>query len=297
MRVGPELAVRGDGHASQKIYTTQGHSFQRRAAWWAAQGPAVAVLVLCALAASCPAARAQLAGSAHGTVAAVMSGDTVKLADGRVVRLIGLRAPYPPLTLPKGAAWAPMEQARGALIALTLGRRVRLAVTGRREDRYGRLLAHAYLSNGDWIQGRMLEIGLARVETFADNRAHAGRMLALEAKARDAKIGLWRLPDYRILTALEAGTAVGRFALVQGTVLSVAVRRRRTYLNFGKRWKTDFTVVIERRDLRRFRTGGVNIRRYANRAVRVRGWVEENNGPMIRITHPEQIEVLDEKRG
>ena len=32
-----------------------------------------------------------------GTVAAVIDGETLKLADGRIVRLIGAKAPMPPL--------------------------------------------------------------------------------------------------------------------------------------------------------------------------------------------------------
>ncbi len=29
------------------------------------------------------------------------------------------------------------------------------------------------------------------------------------------------------------------------------------------------------------------------RSIRVRGWLTKRNGPMIRATHPEQIELLD----
>ena len=28
--------------------------------------------------------------------------------------------------------------------------------------------------------------------------------------------------------------------------------------------------------------------------IRVRGWVEDENGPMIRIDHPERIEILED---
>ena len=32
---------------------------------------------------------------------------------------------------------------------------------------------------------------------------------------------------------------------------------------------------------------------WTGRRVRVRGWLTKRNGPMIRATHPEQIELLD----
>ncbi len=31
-----------------------------------------------------------------------------------------------------------------------------------------------------------------------------------------------------------------------------------------------------------------------HRLVRVRGWVKRFNGPLIEVTHPEQIEVIEE---
>ena len=64
-------------------------------------------------------------------------------------------------------------------------------VGGRRIDRHGRLLAHLEDSDGRWIQGEMLTAGLARVYSFADNRARVADMLALEKKARAVGAGIW----------------------------------------------------------------------------------------------------------
>jgi hypothetical protein len=33
---------------------------------------------------------------------------------------------------------------------------------------------------------------------------------------------------------------------------------------------------------------------YTDKHIRVRGWVSEQNGPMMEVTHPEQIEILRE---
>ncbi|MGZ8416749.1 MAG: hypothetical protein ACXWVQ_07145, partial [Methyloceanibacter sp.] len=50
------------------------------------------------LAAWCPAVRAcDLPASEAGTVASVIDGETLQLTDGRTVRLIGAKAPMPPL--------------------------------------------------------------------------------------------------------------------------------------------------------------------------------------------------------
>jgi hypothetical protein len=167
-----------------------------------------------------------------------------------------------------------------------------LAFGGRRIDRHGRALAHLYDSGGRWLQGEMLIRGLARVYSFADNRALVAEMLALEQAARDAGRGIWSEPYYRILDAGAIGPGIGGFQLVEGRVLDVALVRGRGYLNFGADWRTDFTLGLDAASLRRFAEAGVDLQSLEGRRVRARGWLRYFNGPMIEITHPEQIEVL-----
>ncbi|MEE9251245.1 MAG: thermonuclease family protein, partial [Alphaproteobacteria bacterium] len=61
---------------------------------------------------------------------------------------------------------------------------------------------------------------------------------------------------------------------------------------FGDNWRTDFTASVAPRDRRLFEREGHDLMALEGRSVRVRGWVKLRNGPMIEITHPEQIEVL-----
>tara|TARA_A100001037_G_scaffold275659_1_gene274358 strand:+ start:595 stop:819 length:225 start_codon:yes stop_codon:yes gene_type:complete len=72
----------------------------------------------------------------------------------------------------------------------------------------------------------------------------------------------------------------------------VAVVRGRALLNFGENWKTDFTVSIAPRDWRRFIDAGISAADYRGLRIRVRDWLKSRNGPMIDVTHPEQIEIL-----
>ncbi len=82
---------------------------------------------------------------------------------------------------------------------------------------------------------------------------------------------------------------VGTFQLVEGTVLDVAMVGGRTYINFGPDWKTDFTVTIEARDRKLFPAGALEPEALRGRKIRVRGFIERLNGPMIAVTHPEAI--------
>lgn len=222
----------------------------------------------------------------------VVDGDTLVLDSGEKVRLVGIQAPKLPLGRPDFEPWPLGEEAKEALERLALGKPLRLVYGGRKVDRHGRLLAQLYTEDGVWVQGALLEAGMARVYTFADNRALAAEMLERERRARAAGLGLWADPFYRILSPAEAGAHVGRFELVEGTVVSASVVKGRGYLNFGADWRTDFTVAIPKADLERFDEAGIEIAAYAGHTVRVRGWIKSFNGPMIEATHPEQIELV-----
>ncbi len=251
------------------------------------------VLLILWLAAPAVAA-AELAAGGAARVVEVVDGDTVVLATGEQVRMVGIQAPKLPLGRSEFATWPLAGEAKGALEALALDRRGTLSYGGRRIDRHGRLLAHLHRADGLWLQGEMLRLGLARVYSFRDNRALAPEMLALEAAARGARRGIWAHRFYAVRRAQPGAVPYDGFELVVGRVLDVAERRARTYLNFGADWKTDFTVSIATRHRRLFEREGWDLAALKGRLVRVRGWVKRFNGPLIEVTHPEQIEVLEE---
>ena len=218
--------------------------------------------------------------------------------------MFGIQAPKLPLGRAGFEAWPLADEARAALIEIALERRVTLSYGGRRTDRYGRALAHLHVEAGQtgdrqtsnrlWLQGALLRRGLARVYSFRDNRALIAEMLALESEARAAGRGIWDHPFYTVRAAEPPRLAIDRFTLVEGLVVAVAIVRKRAYLNFGADWKSDFTVSIAPRDRLLFEREGIDLEALEGRVLRVRGWVESWNGPMIKVTHPEQIEVLSE---
>lgn len=236
-----------------------------------------------------------LARGGEGEVAEVVDGDTLTLKSGEQVRLVGIQAPKLPLGRRGFVKWPLADEAKERLEALALGRTVALWHGGARGDRHGRVLAHAVVEGGGWLQGQLLAAGLARVYTFEDNRAKAEEMLALEAEARKRRLGLWAHPFYRMREAEELARdwrgAVDSFVLVEGRVHRVAEVKGRTYLNFAEDWKSDFTASVERRYLRAFRDGS-GLAGHEGERIRVRGWLQSRNGPAIEITHPEQIERL-----
>ncbi len=255
-------------------------------AFWLALWPALWPVALAAAAGA-------LEPGGSGIGRTVVDGDTLVLDDGTEVRLVGIQAPKLPLGRAGFVAWPLAEAAKRALEEMALGRRLGLSYGGRRLDRHGRALAHLHDEDGLWLQGELLRLGLARVYTFADNRALAAEMLAAERQARAAGRGIWGHSFYRPRSPQEAGRFIGSFQLVEGRVLDAAVVRGRAYLNFGADWRSDFTVSISPRDRRRFEADDIDPTGFAGRLVRVRGWLKSYNGPMIEASHPEQIEVIE----
>jgi len=239
-----------------------------------------------------------------GVVRDVVDGDTVILENGEAVRLVGIQAPTLSLGRSDVASQPLADAAREALADFALGRKIQLRFFGRQRDRHGRLLAHLFVNgqdrggqdrgDGEWLQGKMLSRGLARVYSFTDNRARIALMLALERTARAEKRGIWAHPFYRVLDVDGVADHLNRFALVTGWVRKALVVKGRGYLNFGDDWRKDFTIAISPKARRVFEREGADISAYAGKRVRVRGWIKRFNGPMIEATHPEQIEILEE---
>lgn len=151
-----------------------------------------AAAVACGGKSSRPAAAGQRA-----RVARVVDGDTVVLADGRIVRYLGINSPE--LDEPLGRA------ARAENRRLTEGREVVLSFDGDRHDGYGRLLA--YVTAGRvFVNRRLLEQGLAHLFLFG-HLSREAELYAAQEKARATGRGLWedrRLPGPLHITAVHA---------------------------------------------------------------------------------------------
>jgi endonuclease YncB( thermonuclease family) len=239
-----------------------------------------------------------LAPGGSAIVREVTDGDTVlldrEISGSREVRLVGLQAPKLPLGGTGFREWPLAKEAKAALAKMVLGRTVELGFGGTRVDRYGRLLAHLTRDDGLWVQGAMLEAGMARVYSFADNRARVADMLVRERAARTERRGIWSHTYYAIRTPETVAKRINSFELVEGTVLDVAIVSGRAYLNFGDNWRSDFTVSLASKVVRQFSQEGLRPESYKGRRIRVRGWLQSRDGPMIEATHPDQIEVIDE---
>lgn len=129
-------------------------------------------------------------------VAYVLDGDSIRLADGREVRYLGIDAPERHGPDGRPAPWA--EEAKAANARLVEGRRVRLFAGKGEPDRdvYGRLLRHVYRGRL-WVNGHLVAMGLARARYGGSIDPRAARLQRLEADARRRGRGLWGIEGHR----------------------------------------------------------------------------------------------------
>lgn len=91
----------------------------------------------------------------------------------------------------------------------------------------------------------------------------------------------------------DAEKAVGEVAFISGKIIDVGSSGRVNFLNFDTKRPPDFTGIIFRENLDNFPEPLKET--YLNKIARIRGVVSRyQDKPQIVITHPDQIEILDE---
>jgi endonuclease YncB( thermonuclease family) len=261
--------------------------------------PQSVALIACALtliAAQAADTACRLESLGAGIVVSVIDGRSFLLDDGREVRLAGLQVPLPARAGDKDDIAG--RAAKAALESLLAGQAVTLKAPKSASDRYGRMVAYAFVSGAESpVQHSLLLQGHAFVAARPDHRACHAELLAREKVARDAKLGLWADPVYAMRRA-ESGTALlaarGQFAVIEGKVFSVRESGGTIYVNFGRRWSQSLTLTIRKRDARQFAAAGIEPKKLEGRLVRVRGHIEERGGARLEALHPEQIELAEQ---
>ena len=226
----------------------------------------------------------------------VLDGDTLRLDDGATIRLAGIEAPKPPLSQPPDTKWPAAEAAQDGLRRLVARGTVGLAPVGPGADRYGRGRAFVFLADGRSVQSEMVEAGFARVRWLPEESQCFQSLLAAEGAARESQRGLWSSLDYRPRNANDPSLLErnGLYELVEGRIVSVGHGTRMVFLDFGRNYRRDFTVMVSPAVVARLTAAGHPPDGFANRRVRVRGVIEESGGPAMRVNDPAEIELLDD---
>jgi endonuclease YncB( thermonuclease family) len=233
----------------------------------------------------------QLQPGGESTVVAIAGPQTLRLADGRFVRLSEILVP--------GAAPSGFDPSQGAAAYLrqaAAGRKVEVKFGGTQRDRYGVYAGHIYIAGEPavWLQEGLVSAGLATVYPQTDNHACSRELLALETDAREKKRGHWGLAYFKVLQARDPRSIlnlVQTYQIVEGTVSSATESGGRLTLQFERQNKFGFVAILEPTARRRF-TDKQTLESWAGLGLRIRGWVEKRRGPSISAAQPEQIEFV-----
>jgi len=190
------------------------------------------------------------------TVSSVTDGDTLRLKDGRRVRLIGINAPE--MNPPQPYA---REAKRAVEAFIPKDSRVQLVLDRESRDKYGRVLGHIFNAKGENLEAHLLVRGLAWHVAVPPNLSLADCLANAQRAARTQKIGLWRGD-----TVPAEAVRHGGFQRVQGRVERVT---------FSKAWWLNFegglAAVIYPEHQHRFKKR--EMMRLEGRELEVRGWV------------------------
>ncbi|MFA5089933.1 MAG: thermonuclease family protein [Candidatus Omnitrophota bacterium] len=135
-------------------------------------------------------------------VAKAIDGDTLELANGERVRLIGVDTPemHESRKLYRDSRRSGNDittiqklgrRAYDFTRKLVEGKRVSLEFDVEKYDRYNRILAYVYLKDGTFINAEIIKAGYASLMTIPPNVKYADLFSKLYRQARDNRRGLW----------------------------------------------------------------------------------------------------------
>lgn len=217
----------------------------------------------------------------------VYDGDTVKLRDGRRVRLIGINAPEIGRDGQPSQPYA--QRARRELISLLEQSdfRIGLQFETERFDKYQRTLAHLYGKDNRSISEALLKQGMVVAFATPPNAAFSDCYRQHEEQAQNRKLGIWSHREYRTINSRELSSKTLGFRIIEGEVTDVRTSRKRITLKLPDA----LDINIYRSDLDNFRT--FDPATLKGKQIRVRGWVHKNKGRYrLKLRHPSALELL-----
>ncbi|NJJ37791.1 nuclease precursor [Paenibacillus sp. 7028] len=144
-------------------------------------------------------------------VISVTDGDTftVKLKNGSKEKVRLVLVDTPETKHPDKPVQPFGPEASNYTKTLLTGKTVKLEFDVSERDKYGRLLAYAYLGD-KMVNELLLKKGYARVAVFPPDVKYVDRFRAIQKKAQAAKLGIWSIEDYATDSGFDDTVAIAK---------------------------------------------------------------------------------------
>ncbi len=212
----------------------------------------------------------------------IYDGDTLKLKDGRKIRLIGINTPEIGRKGKKSQAYA--QKAKKELRhLLSSSTSLYLVYDEDKKDKYQRILAYLYLQDGTDVQGFLLSAGLAMSIVVLPNDRNLNCYRELEAKAKNKKIGIWQQKKYDGIQAKRLTRNVKGYRFVNGKVTAVKNENAYMLLELDKMLSIKLSKVAY---------SHYKKTQFKGREISVRGWVYPFKHKLgLTLYHPDNMSL------
>ncbi len=227
--------------------------------------------------------------STAAKISRVIDGDTIELANGQRVRIIGMDTRELTASDPQDKLWG--QRARQVVQDMLAGdNNVTVYTEKERQDRYGRLLGHIRTGTGQDVSGELIARGLAIAVAVGANTGCATDNIDLEKSARLAGSGLWKNKGpWWSQTGHRPADGRG-FHVMQSTVDKQTGQGRKTKLDLangikislGRQWPLDDTHT------------DALLGNLKNSTLEVRGWIGgRKTAPTLTLHHPANVQRVE----
>ena len=220
-----------------------------------------------------------------GKVKNVFDGDTVELASGEVIRLLGIDAPESNRRNRNIPSQPFFLESRDALAALVGRKKVLLKPGIAPVGRYGRTLAYLHLQDGTDVQLEMLRGGHAMMTAYPPDLAHLGVYSQVEAEARRNRTGMWGDPYFAVQPLARGVPRKDGPARVSGVITSVSTTGKRIKITVSE----SLTLQIQHPAWHRYWRPAEAQHWVGKRAV-AQGRIRSKSKTM-HITHPAMLRI------
>ena len=226
----------------------------------------------------------------YSQVKQVYDGDTVKLANGKKIRLIGINTPE--MNYKTGDPEPFAEEAKTFLKNKVLRKKIGLRFGVEKKDLHGRYLAHIFLNDELNLQQALLERGLAVNISFPPNLWQHECYVDAEKEAREQKKGLWKNHHKNIILARNITQSQTGFQFIKGRISSIKQDKKVIWLSLSTNEKKhQVSLKINKKNLAYFKN--MNIDHLKNKNIIAKGWISRyKKHYYISIKHPDQIQTL-----